>query len=297
MKPIPIVLDTDIGDDIDDALALAVILNSPEFDLRGVTTVFRNAPRRVALVRKMLEVWERSDVPVAAGCSKPLLEPFDARLGTQFEILDGSESTLSDGHGVDFLVEALEQSDESEKLVLAPIGPLTNIALAFARATELAAKSEVVLMGGYWNKGTPGHYPEWNIRCDPEAAEMVFCSGANIKMVGLDVTLRCQLEAKHVQQIASHSSQRAALLSRLITLWTQGYGKPPILHDPLAVLAIIDECVTFEPMRIGVELCAENSGGIERGVTKVLSGEPNALVAVDVDVPRAIELFMARVLD
>ena len=74
INPRLIILDTDIGDDIDDALALAVILNSPEYDLRGVTTVFRNAPRRVALVRRMLELWECSDVPVAAGASAPLLE-------------------------------------------------------------------------------------------------------------------------------------------------------------------------------------------------------------------------------
>jgi purine nucleosidase/pyrimidine-specific ribonucleoside hydrolase len=80
MQRYPIVLDTDIGDDIDDVLALALVLNSPEIELRGVTTVFRDAPRRTLLVKQLLKLMNRSNIPVAAGASKPLLQPWSTRL-------------------------------------------------------------------------------------------------------------------------------------------------------------------------------------------------------------------------
>src|SRR4051812_48505868 len=102
MSSLPIILDTDIGDDIDDALALAIILNSPEFDLRGVTTVFRDAPRRAVLTRHLLEVWQRENVPVCAGCSKPLLQDFSPELGSQFEIFNSRVPDTSTQHAVDF---------------------------------------------------------------------------------------------------------------------------------------------------------------------------------------------------
>lgn len=290
MKPLPIILDTDIGDDIDDALALAVILNSPELELRGVTTVFRDAHRRALLTEYLLDVWDRGDVPIAVGASKPLLQPFDPRLGNQFEILDRfDEMEASLEQATDFLWRTLDKA--KEKITIVPIGPLTNIALLLARDPALALRCRIVLMGGMWNHEDHDFRAEWNIVCDPEAAAIVFNSGADIAMIGLDVTLRCVMSQQQVKEFAAHDSPRVQVLSKLIELWMRQTQVPPTLHDPLAVLSLFSDCVRFEERRVEVQLCGE-----ERGATRVVEGAPNARVAVDVDVERALQLFMERVL-
>ncbi|MDF2439658.1 MAG: hypothetical protein JWN98_642, partial [Abditibacteriota bacterium] len=268
----------------DDALALAVILNSPELQLRGVTTVFRNAPRRAILTRTILDVWERTDVDLASGISKPLLEAFDPRLGAQFQLLE--EDVLEEPlpHAVDYLVSAVGEEDEQSTLTLVPIGPLTNIAAAIVRKPELVNRTRIVLMGGFWK----GDHAEWNIKCDPEAAAIVFNSGAQIDMVGLDVTLRCRLSPAHIEQFAARGTARATLLHQLIALWE---GEHVTLHDPLAVLTLFSDVVTWEERRIEVALC-----GPDRGKTLIVEGEPNCRIAVDVDVDAALDLFMQRAL-
>lgn len=284
MKPISIVLDTDIGDDIDDALALTVALNSPEIELRGVTTVFRDAPRRSLLAQQLLRLFNR-EVPVRAGCSKPLLKPYSdiaggANLGRQFEALDPALKYEKGRHASDFLIE---QAAAVENLTIVPIGPLTNIALTLAKEPDIIERSRIVLMGGQWSK--PGG--EWNILCDPEAAAMVFNSGAEITMVGLDVTLQCVLGDAQVEQFLAAGTPPTRLLYDLIKLWKHKVT----LHDPLTVLTLFSDCVQFEEKRIEVVLC-----GDERGRTKVVEGAPNCRVAVSVDAERAVNLFMERVL-
>jgi len=290
MKPQSIILDTDIGDDIDDALALAVALNSPELELRGVTTVFVNAPRRALLARHVLRVFERDNVPVYAGCSKPLLQPFAPQLGSQFAVLEQDTLDQPTPHAVEFMVGAVDleaEPDPKDLLTLVPVGPLTNVALALAREPELIPRCRIVLMGGQWQ----GKVAEWNIKCDPEAAAMVFNSGVEIDMVGLDVTTRCRLDESHIARFAERGTARSKLLAELIGLW-QGAAKHRVtLHDPLTLLTLFDDCVEFEDKRIEVGLCGE-----ERGKTLVVDGAPNARVAVDVDSERAIELFMERAL-
>jgi purine nucleosidase len=294
MAPLEIVLDTDIGDDIDDALALAVALHSPELKLRGVTTVFRNAPRRACLAQHLLQVFGRTEIPVVPGCSKPLLQPFErlrggTQLGSQFEILE-EDIWYGHGHAVDFLIETArvaEEPDPENLLTIVPIGPLTNIALALAREPELIPRVRIMLMGGQWCE----ERAEWNISCDPEAAAMVFGSGVEVAMVGLDVTLRCKLDETHLQRIARRNTPQSELLTRLIGLWQRDSGRPVTLHDPLAVLSLFDECVTWQEKRIEVALC-----GAARGKTLVVDGPPNARVAVAVDAERAIGLFESRVL-
>lgn len=281
-----IILDTDIGDDIDDALALAIILNSPELELLGVTTVYRDAARRTVLARHLLKVWGMS-THVATGISRPLLQPFDLDLGTQFQLLDDVEISSGEAeHAVDFLLrQARESHGRGETLTLVPIGPLTNIGVALAREPELAGQVRIVLMGGCWS----APQAEWNIVCDPEAAAIVFQSGAPIDMIGLDVTMKCQLSEDNVGRIESGDA-RGALLGKLIRLWQAHPGHAPILHDPLAVLTLFSDCVRFEEKRVEVVLCGDG-----RGRTQVVEGESNTRVAVDVDVERAIALFMQRV--
>lgn len=297
MNSLPLILDTDIGDDVDDALALALICNSPEIELRGVTTVFRNAPRRSALAEHLLKNWKREKVPVFSGSSKPLLQPYDPQVGTQFQILKPENLEKTTRHAIDFLIEAVGAGkDEPPKtpLTIAAIGPLTNIALAIAREPQLVCSARLVMMGGMWDSSSPDFTAEWNIKSDPEAAAMVFESGIEISMVGLDVTQRCVLEEKHLQKIAqqAQSSRALGVLWKLIQLWMEDSNRPPTLHDPLAILSVFDDCVVFEEKKIEVQLCGEARGRL--GVLP--TGVANARVATGVNGPRAIELFMERIL-
>ncbi len=287
MKPHSIILDTDIGDDVDDALALAITLNSPEIELLGVTTVFRDAPRRALLAQQILGLFER-EVPVRAGCSKPLILSWDelpggATLGKQFEALDASLRYEEKQHAVDFIIETAQNFSAENPLILCPIGPLTNIALLLAKAPEVMPQIRIVLMGGWWSEANA----EWNIKCDPEAAAMVFHSGANITMVGIDVTKKCVLTEEQVEQFQEAGTPRARFLHDLIKLWKHKVT----LHDPLTLLTLFDDCVQFEDKHIKVELCGE-----KRGCTVETEGAPNCRVAVTVDVDRAVNLFMERAL-
>jgi purine nucleosidase len=198
-NPLPILLDTDIGDDIDDALALTVVLNSPELELVGVTTVFRDAPRRAILARQLLDMGGRGDVPAVAGCSEPLFPSWDKfpggkSLGRQFEALDDSLQWTDTNRAVEFIIDKVRDfASRGERLTLVPIGALTNLALAFLWAPDIIPQCRVVLMGGKWGSKFAEPDAEWNILCDPEAAALVFRSGVDLTMVGLDVTMQCVL--------------------------------------------------------------------------------------------------------
>lgn len=284
-----IILDTDIGDNIDDALALVLAINSPELNLLGVTTVFRNAPRRAALARYILDGLGQTSTRVVSGVSKPLLQAYDFQLGAQFQMLQ--DDVWDDtAHAVDFLIEQARveyEPDLNNLLTVVCIGPLTNIAVALVREPELIPRLRIVLMGGCWSRVEA----ETNICSDPEAAAIVFNSGVEISMIGLDVTRRCALSPTHLQQIAAASTRSARLLQQLTELWQDGTPRTPILNDPLAVLSLFNDCITWQDKCIEVALCGER-----RGCTLVSDGEPNARVAVDVDAGRTVELCLARLL-
>ena len=290
MQHYPLVLDTDIGDDIDDALALSLVLNSPEIELRGITTVFRDAPRRTLLVKQLLGLMNAPDIPVAAGASRPLIQPWSAiphggsQLGKQFEALDTSALPEGGPHAIEFLAKQIHlAASQDQRLTIAVIGPLTNIALLFSVYPDVVSLCDLLIMGGKWSEASP----EWNIECDPEAAAIVFSSGANITMVGLDVTLQCVLSDAQVADFSTANKRHTHFLADLIALWAH----PITLHDPLTLLVLFDECVRFEPKRIEVGLCGE-----ARGLTITTGGEANCRVAVSVDAERAKSVFMERVL-
>jgi purine nucleosidase len=190
-----IIVDTDPGQD--DAVALLLALASEEFDILGVVAVAGN----VGLdwtgknARKILELAGRPDIPVYAGAEKPLsralvtAEHVHGRTGLDGSNLPEPASALRPGHGVDFIVETL-RGQAPGTVTLCTLGPLTNIATAFARAPEIAGKvHEIVMMGGACFEGgniTPS--AEFNIYVDPEAADAVLSSGVPITMLPLDVT-------------------------------------------------------------------------------------------------------------
>ncbi len=279
---ISILLDTDIGTDIDDAFALALILASPELDLLGVTTVSGNTAARARLAAKLL--WEagRKDVPVAAGePGKPL--PIE-----QTHWADGFTSPqLRQEKAVDFLRAEMER--RPAEITLAAIGPLTNLGGLFDRYPEVGKKiKRIVLMGGsiahgYGNDPNPA--PEYNIASDPAAAQAVFSSGVSILMVPLDVTAMLQLDATARHRVFTHLSPLTNALTLLYHLWNQ---ETPTLFDPMAVAMLIDPslCET-KPLAIEVDA---------RGYTRAVGGKsPNAMVALHTDPQKFFSFYLDRV--
>ena len=281
MKPIPIAIDTDIGGDVDDALALGLVLESPEFDLRAITTVRGNVSARTQLTHELLGVYAKDSnpaIPVAAGASEPLGENWH-------QAAEAAQPSPIGADAVNLLAWQIEKARSAkERLTVVAIGSLTNIALLLARHPELINAFDLVWMGGNWGGDRPK--PEWNSLCDPEAAAVVFQSGMMVKMVGLDVTRHCILSEEEVARFAQ-ASPRSRFLDTQIKKW----GRRVVLHDPLTFLALISPYVTFEPMRIEVPLTGDC-----RAWTVPVAGTPNTLVATRVDAESAKKLFLDRVL-
>ncbi|MBM3525866.1 MAG: nucleoside hydrolase, partial [Alphaproteobacteria bacterium] len=192
MPRTPILIDCDPGQD--DAVMLMLAMNSPELEILGITAVGGNVPlaRTEANARRICEMMGRRDLPVFAGCDRPLVRPLVTAAHVHGEdglrglSLPAPSMPLQDKHGVDFIVETLRARDD---VVLCPIGPLTNVAMALIKAPDIARRvRRIVLMGGAINGGNTTPVAEYNIYADPEAAAVVFGCGAPIVMIGLDCT-------------------------------------------------------------------------------------------------------------
>lgn len=287
---IPVLFDTDIGDDIDDAIALALALQSPELDVRGVTTVFGVVDQRTRLAWKELGLYGRQDIPLSTGAANPLLDAPVFQKARQFEVLTDADVAPEKARrrAAEFIIETLLAS--REKLTLVPVGPLTNIALALRLEPRIKSKIErIVLMGGAFKR----LYSEWNIQRDRAAAQIVFSSGVPILAVGLDVTLQCKLEVRDLEKLRAARSPASQFLVRLIELWQNGNpSQTPILHDPLAVASV------FRPDLIGVEAGAvevETASPLTFGVT-MFKASPNGTthVATTVKVRDFVDLMIER---
>lgn len=288
-----IILDTDIGDDIDDALALAFAIMSGKIDLLGVTTVFRNAAQRAELACCLLEALGRTDIPVYTGIGKTLLQSIPeweqvaaSHRPRQMEVLRKKEPSMQpqSEHAIDFIIETVMNGDGD--ITLVPVGPFTNIAAAFTLEPRLAEKTQICMMGG----ATDRVRPEWNALCDPEATQVVFGTGVPITMVGLDVTTKCVMHYQQVKAIGAVDRAINQICFELIHLWGGDNPEPrPTLHDPLAVAVLIDPtlCET-QKMRIEVETAADRL----RGATVPVAGEPNTSVCVSVDSTRFMDHFV-----
>ena len=288
-----IILDTDIGDDIDDALALTFAMLCSEVEVLGVTTVFRNTEKRAELACCVLEALGRTDIPVYAGLGKRLMQPadewrkqVDSHRPRQMEVLEKQSPSVRprEQRAVDYIVETVMASDGD--ITLVPVGPFTNIAAALTLEPRIADRARICLMGGVANRLRA----EWNALCDPEATHIVFSSGAPITMVGLDVTTRCQMSYDQVQAIGAVDRPINKLCYELIHLWGGDNPEPrPMLHDPLAVAMSFDPsfCET-EDMCIEVDTRSHHI----RGATIPTRSDPNASVCVSVDADRFMSTFV-----
>lgn len=234
-----VIIDTDIGDDIDDAFAIlfAMKLN---FDIIGVTTVYKNTEQRARMTKKLLKLYGQGyeNVPVFAGCGKPIASAMkDAPTLCQYtpDIDDEiyAPDSVNEDDAIDFIIDSCKKY--GKELTIIAIGPFTNIAHVIERdANALSLARDVVIMGGAFYK----QYSDWNVICDVEAADVMFRSLKNIKCLGADVTHKLPLDESDDRRILkADKSEAVKYVSEIYAKWKADTGKTTgVLHDPLAIL-------------------------------------------------------------
>ncbi len=305
-----IIIDTDPGQD--DAVAILLALASPEdFDVVGIVAVGGNVPlaHTEKNARRLVELAGRTDVPVYAGCGRPMARP---RLQTAEHVhgptgLNGYELPepkvpLQAQHGVDFLVDTLMAAPQGE-ITLCTLGPLTNVAMALVKQPAIAGRvREIVMMGGaYFEVGNITPTAEFNIYVDPEAADVVFRSGIPITVAPLDVTHSALTTAPRLQAFADIGNRAGAAVAGLLSFSERfdlqkygGIGAP--LHDP-CVIAWLLRPELFKGRHINVSI--ETSSPLTLGMTvadwwRVTDRPANALFLRDVDADGFYALLTER---
>jgi inosine-uridine nucleoside N-ribohydrolase len=280
----PVLIDTDIGDDIDDALALALALSSPELDVRGITTVHGDTHTRAGLLCRFLHLTGKGDIPVAAG-SKPFKQP-DIKGQMQYALRPGFRKQPVKESAVEFLHAQL-RADRGNITILA-LGPLTNVAALLRDHPESKPWiKRIVLMGGALRVGYTGQppvEPEWNIKTDIEAARTVFTSGIPLLVAPLDATVSLTLEGRRRDDVFRLGTPLNNQLAALFQLWDR---PTPTLFDPLPVAVCVKETLCkMEEMRLEVD---------DKGITKIIQGKPNARVVTSVaDHDKFLDWFVER---
>ncbi len=286
-----VLIDTDIGDDIDDALALALALSSPEIELHGVTTVFGNTQLRARLAAQLLHVYGCADIPVAAGLSFPLQMRHRPSGVPQAAILNPHvPERISASSAPEFIIQqALAYPNQ---LTLVCIGPLTNIATALQMEPRLfLLVRRIIMMGG----GSSLPLPDWNVRSDALAARYVLSSGIPITLIGLNITCRCQLLPGDLERLRAGCSPQTTLLNLLINVWQRHrprwQPRLPYLHDPLTIAALCaPHLFEFQEITARVPIKGFMQGFM---IPRLLDG-PLVQAAVGIQADTAREWIMQR---
>ena len=249
-----IILDCDPGHD--DAMAILLALGNPNIDLIGVTTVGGNQSLEKVTynARATLEMAHATNIPVHAGCDRPMIRPLEVAAAVHGETgLDGvtlpkPTRPLDEGHAVNWIVNTIMNS-EPGTITLVPTGPLTNIAMAVRMEPRIVSRvKEVVLMGGGYHVGNWSAVAEFNIKTDPEAAHVVFNEDWPITMVGLDLTHQALCTPQVQAKIDAIGTPLSAFASGLMDFFRKAYQNnqdfidPPV-HDPCTVAYLIDHSV------------------------------------------------------
>ncbi len=307
--PEKIIIDTDPGQD--DAVAILLALASPELEVVGLTAVAGNVPLPLTQknARIVCELAGRSDVPVFAGCDRPLkrdlitAEHVHGKNGLDGIDLPDPHMPLQERHAVDFMIDTLREHP-AKSITLCLLGPLTNVATAIRRAPDLVSRiRRTVLMGGaYFEVGNITPTAEFNIFVDPEAAEIVFGSGVELVVMPLDVTHKTLVTRPRIEAFCGLGTR----VGHAIAAWTEFFerfdkekyaseGAP--LHDP-TVIAYLLEPDLFAGRFINVEI--ETRSELTRGMTVadwwgVTDRAPNAHFMGDVNADAFFELLTTRI--
>ncbi|MDR3774534.1 MAG: nucleoside hydrolase [Terracidiphilus sp.] len=310
-RPQFVILDTDIGDDIDDAFALALVLKSPEFYLLGITTAYGDTDLRWKLVDRFLDEQCIEGLPVVPG--KPTdhqnvttqaayaTPRFPRGCAGSFnleEVMGKKGETLAreqkEHDAAGFILRKIRENPGQVTLIA--IGPLNNVEAAIKRDPATFAKlKRVVMMGGSIYRGYDGRDgerrppdAEWNISRDPAGLRALLASGVPVFMMPLDST-QIHLETKEREEIFAHGSQLTDQLTLLYHEWkagTEGHPDAPTLFDPVAVAyAIRPDLCPATPLRLEVD---------DKGFTRPVDGAPNAQVCLKSDEKGFLELLLGR---
>ncbi len=275
-----VIIDTDPG--VDDALALLLALRSPELTIEAITAVAGNVPLEFTLPNalRMVEIAERTDVPVAAGASAPLVRRLvtatyvHGENGLGGAVFPEPRTKPVSTPAAEMIREIIRKYPNEVTLIT--IGPLTNVAVALNLDPEIAHLARgLVMMGGSLSGGNITPAAEFNIYVDPEAARIVFQSGIPITMVGLDVTRKTSLTEQHVRRLEGTKnpvSQAAAVIGRnaITRNRERGYVSGPNMHDSLAIAGFLDPSILkFQDYYVDVETTGELTAGETLGYSPV----------------------------
>ena len=265
MNARPLIVDCDPGQD--DAVALLLAMASPDaFDLLGITAVAGNVPldRTESNARRIRDLAGRPEVPVHAGCARPMVrEPASAEFIHGESGIDGADlpeprRPAAPQHGVDFLVDTLRAAPAP--VTLATLGPLTNVAMAIVKCPEILGNvREIVAMGGAIGLGNVTPAAEFNVYADPHAAHVVFEAGAALTMIGLDVTHQAIATPARIEAIRALDTAPAAAVCGMLEAYgaknVAAYDHGAPLHDP-CVIAYLLAPGLFDgrEMRVDIEL-------------------------------------------
>ena len=303
-----IIIDTDPGQD--DAVAILLALASPELNVLGLTCVAGNVPleRTSFNARQVCELAGRADVPVFAGCDRPMgrglvtAEHVHGASGLDGALLPDPVMTLQSTHAVDFIIDSLRAAPP-KTITLCPLGPLTNIATALQRAPDIAERiAQVVLMGGaYFEVGNITPAAEFNIYVDPEAAQLVFQSGLDLVVAPLDVTHKALTNPAWSAALRAKNHPVCEVVAGWTEFFerfdTEKYGSEGApLHDP-CVIAYLIAPELFSGRRINVEI--ETQSELTRGMTvadwwRVTDRPANALFLGNIDATGYFDLITQR---
>jgi pyrimidine-specific ribonucleoside hydrolase len=291
-------------------MALLLALASDRVDLTAVTTVAGNQTieKTTRNACRVLTLADRTDVPVARGMGAPLVRDQVTAGWVHGESgLDGADlpepgTEPTERHAVETIVET---AAESGALHVAPVGPLTNVAVALRKHPDVVDDIErIVLMGGTTGDGNVTPAAEFNVFADPEAAKVVFEADVDVTMVGLNVTRKARLDRDHVARVREQNTEVTTVVADLLTYFLDVHeasfewdGVP--IHDACAVAEIIDPGIldteyTFATVETKGESTYGRTVADVRGVNDEWPNveAPNTHVALDIDTEAFVELFL-----
>ncbi|KAG6732948.1 hypothetical protein I3843_01G194900 [Carya illinoinensis] len=318
VQPKKIIIDTDPG--IDDAMAIFLALQSPEVEVIGLTTIYGNVYTTLATrnALHLLEVAGRTDIPVAEGSHVTITNGTKLRIADFVHGTDGlgnqnfppPKGKPTEQSAASFLID--QANLYPGKVTVVALGPLTNVALAIQQDPAFSKNiGQIVILGGAFAvNGNVNPAAEANIYGDPDAADIVFTSGADVLAVGINVTHQVVLTDADREKLAKSEGKFAQYLCKILDVYFSyhydAYNTNGVyLHDPTALLAAVDpSLITYIEGVVRVQTC-----GITRGLTILYNkqkrfGEvtewtdkPTVKVAVTVDAPAVVKLLMERLID
>ncbi|WP_306132885.1 nucleoside hydrolase [Roseivivax marinus] len=309
MPPRKIIIDTDPGQD--DAVAILLALASPEdIEVAAITAVAGNVPLELTArnARIVCELAGRTDVPVHAGCDRPLerapvtAEHVHGKTGLDGPDLPDPTMPIAEGHGVDAIIDIVRR-EPAGTVTLCPLGPLTNVARALEKAPDIAGRlQEIVLMGGaYFEVGNITPTAEFNIHADPHAAARVFACGAKITVMPLDVTHKALVTKTRNDAFRALGTPVGVAVAEMTDFFERfdkekygSLGAP--LHDPCVTAYLIDpEIFSGRFVNVEIETVSELCMGMTVADWWGVSGRaPNATFMGDLDADRFFALLTER---